>query len=157
MGLGDSLECSDICSGGFLPLGGLLERSRGARGPKKSNPGGPWTALKKIPREVSALLGPKGLPKGGQNWAQNDVQKRFKLKMLKSENPHTVHRICLLFKILGARFGSQSGVQNGIQNGIATLKALKSLLEASWNSVGALRSQKNVLSRFWALLKVRRG
>ena len=72
-----------ICSGGLSPLGGLLERSWKALGPKKNSQRGPWTALKKIPREVSALLGPKGLPKGGPKWAQNEVQKRSELKIAK--------------------------------------------------------------------------
>ena len=151
MGLGGNLEGSRICSGGLSPLGRLLERSWRALGPKKRSPRRPWTALKKVPREVSALLGPKGLPKVRPNEVQNAVQKRFRLKMLKSENPHTVHRICLIFKVPGAHFGYKNWVQNGVQNGISMLMALESLLRTSWSALGALRSRKKeVGSGSWA-------
>ena len=104
---------SRICSGGLSSLGGLLEGSWRALGPKKSSPGGPWTALKEIPREVSALLGPKALQKGGPKCAQNKVQKRFELKMVKPQNSHTVHRISMMFHVSGLFFDVKNGSKMG--------------------------------------------
>ena len=48
----------------------------------------------------------------------------------------------MIFEVPGAHFGYQNGVQNGVQNGISMLMALESLLEGSWDALGALWSQK---------------
>ena len=61
----------------------LLEASWGALGAKKSSLERLLAAPREIPRQVSAILGaqsPKGCPKG----AQNEVQKRSEMKMVKS-------------------------------------------------------------------------
>ena len=47
-------------------------------------------------------------------------------------------RVSMIFKVPGAHFGYQNGVQNGVQNGSSTQEALESILEASWNALGAL-------------------
>ena len=62
----------------------LLEASWGALGAKKSNLERLLAAPREIPRQVSAILGTKRLPKGCPKGAQSKVQKRFELKMIKS-------------------------------------------------------------------------
>ena len=47
----------------------------------------------------------------------------------------------MIFEVPGAHFGYQNGVQNGVQNGISTLMALKSLLEGSWDALGAILAE----------------
>ena len=86
MGLGGYLEGSKICSGGLWHLGGLLESSGRPPEPKKSALDSLLGAPRRIPRQFSAILGPKVLPKGVPKLVQNGVQKRFELKAAKSQN-----------------------------------------------------------------------
>ena len=73
--------------GGLLgAYGMLLDASWGALGAEKSSLEQLLAAPRGFPREVSAILGAKGVPKGGPKWVQNKVQKGFKLKMTKSQN-----------------------------------------------------------------------
>jgi len=95
MGLGGLLEASWRSLGalkkawsakGGLPgaYGTLLDASWGALGAEKSNLERLLAAPRGIPRQVSAILEAKRLPKGGPNGDQNEVQKRFELKVAKS-------------------------------------------------------------------------
>ena len=52
--LGRLLAIDALCVPLFCPPVSLLERSWRPPGPKKNSPRGPWAALGKIPREVSA-------------------------------------------------------------------------------------------------------
>ena len=61
----------------------LLEASWGALGAKKSNPERLLAAPREIPRQVSAILGTKSIQKRYPKEVQNEVQKRFELKMVK--------------------------------------------------------------------------
>ena len=93
----------------------------------------------------SAPRGSPGLSTSGMRFGhrfgpyfgdQNGVKKRCELKMAKSQNSHTVHRICLIFVVPGSNFGSKNGAQNwtpfgdppGLNSG--SLLALKSVLGA---------------------------
>ena len=62
----------------------LLDASWGALGAEKSNLERLLAAPREIPRQVSAILGAKRLPKGSPKGAQNEVRKRFELKMYKA-------------------------------------------------------------------------
>ena len=88
----------------WRPLGGLLEPLKGLVGQVEAS-SGLWDALGRlwdalgaeksslerllaaprgIPRQVSAILGAKRVPKGYPKVLQNEVQKQFELKMAKS-------------------------------------------------------------------------
>ena len=84
MGLGGDLGRSKICSGGLWPLGGLLEGSWKPLGPTKSTLDRLLAALRKIPRQFSAIIGAKRAPKWTPGGGQNGVQNRVSLKMPKS-------------------------------------------------------------------------
>ena len=126
-----------------LPVayGTLLDASWGALGAEKSSLERLLGAPRGFPREVSAILGAKGIPKGGPKWVQNKVQKRFKLKMTKSQNLKDVSRNSLTFQVPGSPFRVPSGVQNGGQNGVSTLKAPESLLDGSWSALRGFQSR----------------
>ena len=128
---------------GGLPgaYGALLEASWVALGAEKRSLERLLAAPRGIPREVSAILGAKGVPKGGPKWVQNKVQKRFKLKMTKSQNLKDVSRNSLTFQVPGSPFRVPSGVQNGGQNGVSTLKAPESLLDGSWSALRGFQSR----------------
>ena len=61
-------------------LGAVLGGSRTEKSPLDRL----LAAPRGFPREVSAILGAKGVPKGSPKWVQNKVQKRFKLKLTKN-------------------------------------------------------------------------
>ena len=63
MGLGGYLGRSKNCSGGLWPLGALLEGSWRPLGPKQSTLDRLLAALRKIPRQFSAIIGAKRVPK----------------------------------------------------------------------------------------------
>ena len=69
-----------------MAYGTLLDAFSRALGAEKSSLEQLLAAPRGFPREVSAILGAKGVPKGGLKWDQNKVQKGFKLKMTKSQN-----------------------------------------------------------------------
>ena len=73
---------------GGLPVayGTLLDAFSRALGAEKSSLEQLLAAPRGFPREVSAILGAKGVPKGGPKWGPKLVEKRFKLKMTKSQN-----------------------------------------------------------------------
>ena len=100
---------------GRLPgaCGELLDASWGALGAEKSSLERLLAAPRGIPRQVSAILGTKRLPKGGPKGAQNEVQKRFELKVAKSQKSTTVHRICLIFEVPGHPFAAKTGSKTG--------------------------------------------
>ena len=98
------------------PLFCLLERSWSRSGPKQINLERLLAAPRGIPREVSAILGVKRLPKGCPKGAQNEVQKRLELKMAKSQKSTTVHRICLIFEVPGFPFAAKSGSKTGSES-----------------------------------------
>ena len=50
----------------------------------------------------------------------------------------------MIFEVPKVSLGIPKWVQNGVQNEISMLTALESLLEASWNALGALRGRKRI-------------
>ena len=68
---GGLLEPLGLLEASWNPLGGLLERSWRAPGPKKTSLGRLLAAPRGIPREVSAILGAKRLPKRVPKRVQN--------------------------------------------------------------------------------------
>ena len=127
MGSGSPLEASWESLGalkrlgrrrGGLPgaYGARLDASWDALGAEKSSLERLLAAPRGIPREVSAILGVKRLPKGCPKGAQNEVQKRLELKTAKSQKSTTVHRICLIFEVPGLPFAPKSGSKTGSES-----------------------------------------
>ena len=100
----------------WKPLGGHLEDSWKPPGPNKNALERLLNAPRRIPRQVSAILGPKSLPKWTPKRFQNEVQKRFELKIAKSQKPTTVHRICLIFEVPGHPGAPQTGSKAGSES-----------------------------------------
>ena len=106
-------------------------------------------APRRVPRQFSAMIGAKSLPKWGPKWAQNGVQKRFGLKTLKTQNSCTVQRISTVFEVPGAHFGSKMGSKKESKSG----SRRRRLLRASWKPLGSLLDRSwSLLNRSWAAL-----
>ena len=77
--------------GGFPgAYGALLDASWVALGAEKRSLERLLAAPRGIPRQVSAILGAKRFPKGCPKRHENEVQKRFELKVAKSQKSTTV-------------------------------------------------------------------
>ena len=118
----------------WRPLGGLSESSWRPPGPNQSALNSLLGAPRRVPRQLSASIGAKELPKWGPKWVQNGVRKRLRLKMLKTRNSCTVHRISMIFLVPGAHYGSKMGSKKGSETG----SRRRRLWKASWKPLGAL-------------------
>ena len=79
--LGVFLERIGLMDASWSGLGDILERSWAALKPKKSNLERLLAAPRGIPREVSAILGAKRLPKGRPGGSKIEFKRRLELKM----------------------------------------------------------------------------
>ena len=116
------------------PLFCLLDRSWRPPSPKKNALERLLAAPRGIPREVSAILGAKMLPKERPRGSKIEVRKRSKLKMAKPLKSLTVARILMIFEVLGSLFGAESGSQMGSESHLRRGSPQK----ASWNPLGTL-------------------
>ena len=93
--LGPFLERLGLMEACWSALGGFLERSWAALGPKKTNLDRLLAGPRPPRRPVSACLGAKYLPKRSPGGSKNEVRKRSKLKMAKPLKSPTVARILM--------------------------------------------------------------
>ena len=103
---------------GGLPgaYGALLEASWVALGAEKRSLERLLAAPRGIPREVSAILRAKRLPKRSPGGSQIGSRRRLQLKRAKSQNLEDVSRNSLIFKVPGPPFGSKNGTKTGSQS-----------------------------------------
>ena len=104
-----SWQPGGLLGASWKPLGTLLD-------PKKHCLERPLAGPRAPRRPVSAILGSKRLPKWSPKGSQIEPQKGFELKWLKSQNSHTVHRICLIFEVPDPPFGDQNGFETGYKS-----------------------------------------
>ena len=114
--LGPILEPLQLLEASWSGLGGLLERSWTALGLEKSALERLLAAPRGIPREVSAILKAKRLPKRSPGGSQIGSRRRLQLKRAKSQNLEDVSRNSLIFKVPGPPFGSKNGTKTGSQS-----------------------------------------
>ena len=95
---------------GGLPgaYGALLDGSWGALGAEKSTLERLLAAPREIPRQVSAILGAKRLPKGGPRGSKIEAKRRLELKTRFLQKPLFFHRNSLIFEVPGSFFGGQN-------------------------------------------------
>ena len=140
------LEATWGCPGSAQAAFGLLEASWRALGSlrsrKKSALDSLLGALRRLPRQFSAIIGAKRLPKWGLKCAPNGVRKRLRLKMLKTRKSCTVQRISMIFLVPETHYGSKVGSKKVSKTG----SRHRRLLKASWKPLGSL------LDRSWSLL-----
>ena len=103
--------------------GGLLERfleplgaSWKALGPKKTPLDRLLAAPRGFPREVSAILRAKRLPKRSPGGSKIGSRRRLELKTAKSQNFEDVSWNSLIFKVPGRPFWDQNGTKIGSQS-----------------------------------------
>ena len=122
---------------GWRPLGGLLERPRKPPGPKKRSLERLLGAPKGISREVSAILGAKGLPKGSPGGSKMGSQIGSGLKKAKSPKMQYFSHENLNFEGSGPPKTGSKRLQNWFPISSSTRKPSKSLLRASWKPLGS--------------------
>ena len=95
---------------GGLPraYGALLDGSWGAIGAEKSTLERLLAAPREIPRQVSAILGAKRLPKGGPRGSKIEAKRRPELKTRFLQKPLNFQWILMIFEVQGALFGGQN-------------------------------------------------
>ena len=130
--LGPILEPLQLLEASWSGLGGLLERSWTALRPKKSPLDRLLAAPRGFPRQVSAILRAKRLPKRSPGGSQIGSWRRLELKVAK-----------IIFEVPGHILCHLKRVQNGFRIASSTWKPSECLLEASWSAVGASWSGKN--------------
>ena len=132
--LGVFLERIGLMDASWSGLGDILERSWTALRPKKTNLERLLAAPRGIPREVSAILGAKRLPKVRPRGCKIEVRKRFKLKMLILQKPLFFSGFSLMFQVSGSLFGVKGGSKFGSGTHLRRISPQK----ASWRPLGAL-------------------
>jgi len=105
---GPFLEHLGLTEASWSGIGGLLERSWTALGPTKSPLDGLLTTPRRIPREVSAILEAKRLPKRSPGESQIGSRRRLELKTAKSQNFEDVSQKSFIFEVPVARFGDEN-------------------------------------------------
>ena len=94
------------------PLEPLLEASWGAlgglRGRKKVLLNGSWRVQERFPRQVSAILGAKRLPKGRPRGSKIDAKKRLELKTRFLQKAAFSLWFLMVFEVPGFLFGCQN-------------------------------------------------
>ena len=95
---------------GGLPgaYGALLEASWVALGAEKRSLERLLAAPRGIPREVSAILGAKRLPKGRPGGSKIESKRQLELKMRFLQKPLFFQYNSLIFKVPGSIFGCQN-------------------------------------------------
>ena len=126
----------------FCPSVGLLERSWRPPGPKKRSLEQLLGAPRGIPREVSAILGAKRLPKRSPGGSKMGSKIGSWLKMAKSQKSQYLSHENLNFERPGPPKTSPKRFQNWFPIASSTRKPSKSLLIASWSSLGGSWSRK---------------
>ena len=91
-----------------------------------------------ILRLISAILGPKRLPKWSPRGSQIELERRLQQKMAKSQNSHTAHWILMIFEGQGAPFGGSKWLQHRSKKRLASKRRQKQLLKPSWGALGGL-------------------
>ena len=84
--LGPFLERLGLMDASWSGLGGLLERSWAALGPKKRSLERLLAAPRRIPRQFAAILRAKRVPKGSRGGSQIGPRRRFELQTAKPQN-----------------------------------------------------------------------
>ena len=121
----------------WRPLGGVLDSSWRPPRPEERALERLLSALRRIPRLVSAILQPKKLPKRSPGGSKMVSRRRLELKRPKSQNLQAVPQKTFMFDVPGLPFRVQNRVQNLFPIASSTLKASKSLLRASRRTLGA--------------------
>ena len=111
--LGPFLERLGLMDASWSGLGDLLERSWTALGPKKSPLDRLLAAPRGFPREVSAILRAKWLPKRSPGGSKIGSRRRLELKTAKSRKIEDVSQNSLIFKVPGPHFWDQNGSKIG--------------------------------------------
>ena len=114
--------------------GALLDGSWGALGAEKSTLERLLAAPREMPRQVSAILGAKRLPKGGPRGSKIEAKRRLELKTRFLQKPLFFLWISLIFEIPGSSFGGQNRWKLASDCSLAA----ESLLKASRMALGAL-------------------
>ena len=102
--LGASWHPEGLLERSWRPLGTLLEGSK----MEKSALERLLAAPRGIPREFSAILRAKRLPKRRPRGSKIESKRRLELQMAKLQKSYTVRRILMILEVPGAHFGGQN-------------------------------------------------
>ena len=133
-----------------MAYGTLLDASWSDLGAEKRSLERLLAAPRGIPRQVSAILGAKRLPKGRPRGSKIESKRRLELKTRFLQKALFFLRICSIFEVPRRLLGAKIAIKSGLRDLRSTFKPSWSswrLPGGSWRHLGALLAALGALIR----------